>query len=68
MKARALALGAGMRLRPITHMFAEQFLPVANEAACFYGPDATAVAGSPVRPGSACGTGNWSLALGALIV
>jgi hypothetical protein len=45
MKARGLPLGAGMRLGPITHISAKQFFPVANEAAFFHGPDATAVAG-----------------------
>ncbi|GAA4144290.1 glucose-1-phosphate thymidylyltransferase [Actinomadura keratinilytica] len=45
MKALVLAGGSGSRLRPITHSFAKQLVPVANKPVLFYGLEAIADAG-----------------------
>jgi glucose-1-phosphate thymidylyltransferase len=45
MKALVLAGGSGSRLRPITHTFAKQLVPVANKPVLFYGLDAIRDAG-----------------------
>src|SRR6266853_2918381 len=45
MKALVLAGGSGSRLRPITHTFAKQLLPVANKPVLFYGLEALRDAG-----------------------
>lgn len=45
MKALVLAGGSGSRLRPITHTYAKQLLPVANKPVLFYGLEAIAEAG-----------------------
>ncbi|HET6185448.1 MAG TPA: sugar phosphate nucleotidyltransferase [Trebonia sp.] len=37
--------GSGTRLRPITHTWAKQLLPVANKPVLFYGLEAIAAAG-----------------------
>src|SRR5712691_12127887 len=45
MKALVLAGGSGSRLRPITHTFAKQLVPVANKPVLFYGLEALRDAG-----------------------
>ena len=45
MKALVLAGGAGNRLRPITHTYAKQLVPVANKPVLFYGLEALRDAG-----------------------
>jgi len=45
MKALVLAGGSGSRLRPITHTYAKQLLPVANKPVLFYGLEAIRDAG-----------------------
>ena len=45
MKALVLAGGSGSRLRPITHTYAKQLLPVANKPVLFYGLEAISDAG-----------------------
>jgi glucose-1-phosphate thymidylyltransferase len=45
MKALVLAGGSGRRLRPITHTFAKQLVPVANKPVLFYGLEAIRDAG-----------------------
>lgn len=45
MKALVLAGGNGVRLRPITHTWAKQLVPVANKPVLFYGLEALAEAG-----------------------
>jgi glucose-1-phosphate thymidylyltransferase len=45
MKALVLAGGRGTRLRPITHTYAKQLVPVANKAVLFYGLEALRDAG-----------------------
>jgi glucose-1-phosphate thymidylyltransferase len=45
MKALGLAGGSGSRLRPITHTYAKQLLPVANKPVLFYGLEAIRDAG-----------------------
>ena len=45
MKALVLAGGSGRRLRPITHTYAKQLLPVANKPVLFYGLEAIRDAG-----------------------
>jgi glucose-1-phosphate thymidylyltransferase len=44
-KALVLAGGSGSRLRPITHTYAKQLLPVANKPVLFYGLEAIGDAG-----------------------
>ncbi len=44
-KALVLAGGSGRRLRPITHTFAKQLVPVANKPILFYGLEALRDAG-----------------------
>jgi glucose-1-phosphate thymidylyltransferase len=44
-KALVLAGGSGSRLRPITHTYAKQLLPVANKPVLFYGLEAISDAG-----------------------
>ncbi|MDF5753485.1 glucose-1-phosphate thymidylyltransferase [Spongiactinospora sp. TRM90649] len=45
MKALVLAGGIGSRLRPITHTFAKQLLPIANKPVLFYGLESIRDAG-----------------------
>jgi glucose-1-phosphate thymidylyltransferase len=45
MKALVLGGGSGSRLRPITHTYAKQLLPVANKPVLFYGLEAIRDAG-----------------------
>src|SRR5216684_3608971 len=45
MKALVLAGGSGSRLRPITHTYAKQLVPVANKPVLFYGLEAIRDAG-----------------------
>jgi len=45
MKALVLAGGSGSRLRPITHTYAKQLVPVANKPVLFYGLEALRDAG-----------------------
>jgi glucose-1-phosphate thymidylyltransferase len=45
MKALVLSGGSGSRLRPITHTYAKQLVPVANKPVLFYGLDAIRDAG-----------------------
>src|SRR6266571_1896185 len=45
MKALVLAGGSGSRLRPITHTFAKQLVPLANKPVLFYGLEAIRDAG-----------------------
>src|SRR5262249_1279357 len=44
-KALVLAGGSGSRLRPITHTYAKQLVPVANKPVLFYGLEAIRDAG-----------------------
>src|SRR5689334_6362214 len=45
MRALVLAGGSGSRLRPITHTYAKQLVPVANKPVLFYGLEAIRAAG-----------------------